>query len=90
MSQAPLIRDVSDSVLVSMCYLILSGPRCLSFAFHMYGSAQNASLSIYKYLPGDTPQLLWTTAGRHDDVWLQAQVDVDHELYTQVSGGQLQ
>ncbi|XP_016383327.1 MAM domain-containing protein 2-like [Sinocyclocheilus rhinocerous] len=55
-----------------------SGPQCLIFFYHMYGSG-TGTLSVLLH-KGDRERLLWTRQGEQSVSWMKA--TVDYECYT--------
>ncbi|KAJ8270207.1 hypothetical protein GJAV_G00111650 [Gymnothorax javanicus] len=52
----------------------VSGPHCLQFWYHMYGSATAMALNIY-LLEGGKPTKIWAKANNQGNAWIRAQVD---------------
>ncbi|XP_016120107.1 MAM domain-containing protein 2-like [Sinocyclocheilus grahami] len=55
-----------------------TGPQCLIFFYHMYGSG-TGTLSVLLH-KGDRERLLWTRQGEQSVSWMKA--TVDYECYT--------
>lgn len=55
-----------------------TGPQCLIFFYHMYGSG-TGTLNVLLH-KGDRQRLLWTRQGEQSVSWMKAMVD--YECYT--------
>lgn len=61
-----------------------SGPKCLQFWYHMYGSADTMGLNIY-LLQDRRAKAVWSERNNQGNVWHLAQVDLTTSGTFQVS-----
>ena len=63
-----------------------SGPSCLTFWYHMYGSGMGTLNIVIPWSDGD--EQLWSRSGDQGDQWIQSLVDITiSENYTIVFEG---
>lgn len=53
-----------------------TGPVCLQFWYHMYGSAKAMALNLYR-LKGASTVKIWSKVNNQGDQWNQAEVELD-------------
>lgn len=60
-----------------------TGPHCLQFWYHMYGSAETMGLNIY-ILQNKTAKEVWQKRNNQGNVWHHARVDLNTTVNFQV------
>lgn len=64
------------------------GTQCLTFWYHMYGSATAMALNIYK-LDGSHASKIWSKVNNQGDNWQLAQIEINSSGPFQVGNGRL-
>ncbi|KAI1882995.1 hypothetical protein AGOR_G00240660 [Albula goreensis] len=54
----------------------LTGPHCLRFWYHMYGTAHAMALNLYQ-LQGSRVTKVWAKANNHGNAWNKGEVDIN-------------
>lgn len=60
-----------------------TGPQCLQFWYHMYGSADRMGLNIYLF-ENNVAKAVWKETNNHGNMWHLAQVDLNTTAVFQV------
>ncbi|XP_032421822.1 LOW QUALITY PROTEIN: zonadhesin [Xiphophorus hellerii] len=60
-----------------------TGPQCLQFWYHMYGSADRMGLNIYLF-ENNVAKAVWKETNNHGNMWHLAQVDLNTTAVFQI------